>query len=116
MQPWMSDVPAAVVRVKAELRKRVPDVLVSDIAMPEQDGHTLIRAIRELPAERGGNIPAIALTAFASKEDRIHILAAGYQTHVPKPVEPDELATVAASLAGRMGRSALNGSASPTAE
>jgi PAS domain S-box-containing protein len=81
------------------------DLLVSDIGMPGKDGYWLIDQVRQR-SEHGKLIPAIALTAFASKEDRIHILAAGYQMHVPKPVEPDELATVAASLAGRMGRSA----------
>jgi PAS domain S-box-containing protein len=84
------------------------DLLVSDIGMPDKDGYWLIHQVRRR-GEHGKHIPAIALTAFASKEDRIHILAAGYQMHVPKPVEPDELATVAASLAGRMGRNALNG-------
>jgi CheY-like chemotaxis protein len=89
-----------------DLFDQVPfDLLVSDIGMPGKDGYWLIDQVRRR-GEHGKQIPAIALTAFASKEDRIHILAAGYQMHVPKPVEPDELATVAASLAGRMGRSA----------
>jgi PAS domain S-box-containing protein len=81
------------------------DLLVSDIGMPGKDGYWLIDQVRRR-GEHGKQIPAIALTAYASKEDRIHILAAGYHMHVPKPVEPDELATVAASLAGRMGRNA----------
>ena len=71
--------------------------------MPEEDGYDLIRKIRKLPAERGGRVPAIALTAYARAEDRMQALRAGYQMHVPKPVELAELAAVAASLARRDG-------------
>jgi PAS domain S-box-containing protein len=78
-----------------------PDVLVSDIEMPDEDGYTLIRKVRARPAERGGQIPAAALTAYARSEDRMRALVAGFQIHVPKPVEPAELVTVVASLAGR---------------
>ena len=78
-----------------------PDVLVADIGMPDEDGYTLIRRVRSLPAERGGRIPAMALTAYARTEDRVRILASGYQIHVAKPVEPVELITAVASLAGR---------------
>jgi CheY-like chemotaxis protein len=74
------------------------DLLVSDIGMPEQDGYALINRIRELPANRGGNIPAIALTAYARDEDRIRILAAGFQAHVAKPVEPEELIRLVAQF------------------
>ena len=76
-----------------------PDVLVSDIGMPEVDGYELIKRVR---ARASGNhkIPAVALTALTRIEDRMQALAAGYQMHVPKPVEPDELLTVVASLAG----------------
>jgi CheY-like chemotaxis protein len=70
--------------------------------MPEADGYALIGQVRAL--ERGGQIPAIALTAYARPEDRQRALAAGYQSHVPKPVEPGELATVIAGLAGRAGK------------
>ena len=76
-----------------------PDVLVSDIAMPLEDGYSLIRKVRQLSAEQGGQIPAIALTAYARAEDRMKALASGFQSHIPKPVEPAELATVVASLA-----------------
>jgi signal transduction histidine kinase/ActR/RegA family two-component response regulator len=76
-----------------------PDVLISDIGMPHEDGYELIRRIRALPAARGGRVPALALTAFARVEDRMHVLRAGFQMHVPKPIEPDELIAVVASLA-----------------
>ena len=69
--------------------------------MPETDGYELISAIRKLSPERGGRIPAAALTAYAGVEDRIKVLSAGYQMHIPKPVEPAELATVVVSLAAR---------------
>ncbi|HYG08492.1 MAG TPA: hypothetical protein VD835_00830, partial [Pyrinomonadaceae bacterium] len=68
---------------------------------PGEDGYTLIRKVRNLPPERGGRIPAAALTAYARAEDRMRALRAGFQLHVPKPVEPAELAAVVASLAGR---------------
>lgn len=70
----------------------VPDVLVSDIGMPEKSGYDLIREIRHRKASSGGSIPAIALTAFAREEDRKKAHIAGFQMHVSKPVEPDELA------------------------
>jgi signal transduction histidine kinase/ActR/RegA family two-component response regulator len=76
-----------------------PDVLVSDIGMPGRDGYDLIRAVRALPPERGGRTPAVALTAYARVEDRVRAIRAGYQLHVPKPVEPEELVVVVASLA-----------------
>ncbi|OUL33273.1 hybrid sensor histidine kinase/response regulator [Nostoc sp. 106C] len=78
-----------------------PDVLVSDIGMPEADGYILIRQLRSLPSEQGGRIPAVALTAYARAEDRTRSLLAGFQLHVSKPVNPAELATVVANLAGR---------------
>jgi CheY-like chemotaxis protein len=79
-----------------------PDVLVSDIGMPGRDGYAMIRHIRRLEKQNGGGIPAIALTAYARTEDRVKAIRAGYQSHVVKPVEPTELITVVASLAGRM--------------
>ena len=84
-----------------EMERQRFDVLVSDIGMPLMDGYALIEKVRRLPAERGGRIPAAALTAFAGVEDRMRVLSAGYQMHIPKPVEPAELATVVASLAQR---------------
>jgi CheY-like chemotaxis protein len=87
----------------AALEEYRPDVLVSDIGMPEEDGYFLIRKVRALTAESGGRTPAVALTAYARIEDRLQALSAGYNMHVPKPVEPAELAVVVASLAGRSG-------------
>jgi len=76
-----------------------PDMIVSDIGMPGEDGYSFIRKVRELPVAQGGRTPAAALTAFARAEDRTRALRAGYQTHVAKPVEPTELTAVVASLA-----------------
>lgn len=78
-----------------------PDVIVSDIAMPGEDGYALIRQVRALPATQGGTIPAVALTAFGRSGDRVRALTAGFQMHVPKPVEAAELALVIANLARR---------------
>jgi PAS domain S-box-containing protein len=75
------------------------DVLVSDINMPGMDGYELIRRVRAMAPEKGGRIPAVALTAYARAEDRMRALQSGYQTHVPKPVEPAELEIVVATLA-----------------
>jgi PAS domain S-box-containing protein len=78
-----------------------PDVLVSDIGMPEEDGYSLIRKVRALPLEQGGNVPAAALTGYVSQEDYSKALSAGYHSHIKKPVELDELISVVASLTGR---------------
>jgi CheY-like chemotaxis protein len=75
-----------------------PHVLVSDIAMPEEDGYSLLRKIRALPPEHGGRIPAIALTAHSLVQDRLQSLRAGFQSHVPKPVVPEEMVEVVASV------------------
>jgi CheY-like chemotaxis protein len=85
------------------LREARPDVLLSDIGMPHEDGYALIRQVRAMPATEGGSVPAGALTAFARSEDRQRALRAGFQIHIPKPVEPAELVTIVASLAGRTG-------------
>jgi signal transduction histidine kinase len=69
----------------------VPDVIVSDIGMPGEDGYSLMRAIRSLDADRGGQVPAIAVTAYASARDSLAALAAGFHRHLPKPVDPAEL-------------------------
>jgi signal transduction histidine kinase/DNA-binding response OmpR family regulator len=76
-----------------------PDLLVSDIAMPEMDGYSLIRQIRRRPAGHRGDIPAIALTAYARKEDRANALSAGYQAHLAKPIDQLELINCIAQLA-----------------
>jgi CheY-like chemotaxis protein len=75
-----------------------PDVLVSDIAMPDEDGYWLIRAVRALPAEAGGTTPALALTAYVRVEDRVRVLEAGFQQYVSKPVEPTDLRAAIARL------------------
>jgi PAS domain S-box-containing protein len=79
-----------------------PDALVSDIAMPDRDGYDLIHEIRSREPERGGEIPAVAVTAYARAEDRVRILAAGFQMHIAKPINPDELIAVVASLTGHI--------------
>jgi CheY-like chemotaxis protein/anti-sigma regulatory factor (Ser/Thr protein kinase) len=78
-----------------------PDVLISDIEMPGEDGYSLIARIRALEPEKGGRVPAIALTAYGRREDRLRAIAAGFSMHVPKPVDPGELLTLVASLAHR---------------
>lgn len=75
-----------------------PDVVVSDIGMPDEDGYVLIRKLRALPDSAGGRTPAIALTAYARFEDRTKALVAGFNMHVPKPVEPGELLAALGSL------------------
>jgi len=77
------------------------DVVISDIGMPDEDGFSLIGKIRDLPNEQGGNVPAIALTAYARAEDRVQMLRSGFQMHLAKPVEPAELVAAVANLAGR---------------
>ena len=85
------------------IEKERPQVLISDIGMPNVDGYELLRQVRKLGAEKGGNLPAIALTAFARSEDRTRALRAGYLVHVSKPVEPSELVATVASVAGLTG-------------
>jgi len=80
-----------------------PDVLVSDIEMPGEDGYSLIRKVRALGPEQGGKTPAVALTAFGRPEDRIRSLRAGFHIHVSKPVDPAELIAIVASMIGRTG-------------
>ncbi len=79
-----------------------PDVLVSDIDMPNEDGYTFIRKVRALDAQQKG-IPALALTAYAREEDRSRAVKAGFQTHVAKPVKPLTLVAAIAHLSGRCG-------------
>jgi CheY-like chemotaxis protein len=80
-----------------------PDVLLSDIGMPGEDGISLIRRVRELDPERGGRVPAAALTAYTQASDRERALSAGFQAFLAKPVDPRELAAAVARLAGRSG-------------
>ena len=78
-----------------------PDLIVSDIAMPGEDGYSLIRRVRAMEPEQGGRIPAIALTAYSRTKDRVQALAAGFQMHMPKPVNAAELAIAITSIIGR---------------
>jgi CheY-like chemotaxis protein/two-component sensor histidine kinase len=87
----------------AILPRERPDVLLSDVEMPGQDGYDLLRELRSLPVDKGGEIPAVALTAYATVNDRMKVLRAGFQMHVSKPVQPAELATVVASLVRKSG-------------
>jgi PAS domain S-box-containing protein len=83
------------------ISRQPPDVILSDIFMPDEDGFSLIRQIRSLPDDQGGLVPAIALTGAATRKDREQALQAGFQAHVPKPVEPTELVAIVASLTER---------------
>ena len=78
--------------------QELPDVLISDIGMPDEDGYELIRKLRERPVDKGGATPAIALTGYASRKDRERALSAGYHKHMAKPVEQAEMLTAIASL------------------
>ncbi len=84
------------------IQQQQPDLLVSDIGMPNNDGYALIRRVREAEQGHPRRMPAIALTAYARPRDRMKALAAGFNHHVPKPVEPAELVTVITSLTGRL--------------
>ena len=88
----------------AIVERERPHVLVSDIGMPNLDGYELLKRVRALGPARGGNLPAIALTAFARPEDRKRALHAGYTVHVSKPVEPSELVATVAGVTGRTGK------------
>jgi CheY-like chemotaxis protein len=84
-----------------EIKTWRPDVIVSDIGMPGEDGYSFMKRVKTWTREAGAWIPAVALTAYARSEDRMKALASGYQIHVPKPVEPAELIAVIASLVER---------------
>ncbi|MDB4934574.1 MAG: uncharacterized protein JWP87_1546, partial [Labilithrix sp.] len=83
------------------VKSREVDIVLSDIAMPAEDGLSFIRRVRELSREEGGRVPAVALTAYARLEDRTKALRAGFNSHVAKPVEAAELLAVLSSLATR---------------
>jgi PAS domain S-box-containing protein len=95
----LETVPEVIDALAGEPGGRIPDVLVADIAMPEEDGYDLIRKVRTLEPERGGAIPAIALTAYAGAEDRLRVLSEGYQLHVAKPVSLAQLGMFVERLA-----------------
>ena len=92
------DVPSAAEALRVLQRER-PDVLVSDLSMPAQDGYWLIEQVRALPAARGGATPAAALTGHVTAEDCAAVLRAGFQFHVPRPVRPAQLVGIIALLA-----------------
>jgi CheY-like chemotaxis protein len=85
------------------LEAAIPDVLVSDIGMPGADGYELIRRVRSLNPERGGGLPALALTAYAGERERRMAAEAGYQDFLVKPVAPPRLVTIVARLARPLG-------------
>jgi CheY-like chemotaxis protein len=91
---------ASVAEALDSFAEAIPDVVISDIGMPEASGYELIRRIRALPAEKGGRVPAVALTAYASMADRTRALMEGFQNHVAKPTEPQELLAAVAALVG----------------
>ena len=86
-----------------EFDQWIPDVLVSDIGMPDEDGYALIKKLRQQKSKRVRGIPAIALTAYASPDDRAQALAAGFQMHLAKPIEPETLVSSIVTAAGRKG-------------
>jgi PAS domain S-box-containing protein len=93
---------ASVEEALVEMEEWNPNILVSDIEMPGEDGYSLIRKVRALPIERGGRIPAVALTAHARAEDRMRALSTGFNMHIPKPVKPAELTLIIASFTDRI--------------
>jgi CheY-like chemotaxis protein len=107
LSQWGADVKVVISAIEAleifeQYEEWSPDLMVSDIQMPGIDGYALMRRVREMEPDRGGNIPAIALTAYTRAEDRIRALVAGFQIHIGKPFEPIELLTVVESIVNRM--------------
>jgi CheY-like chemotaxis protein len=82
-------------------REWKPDLLMSDIGMPSEDGYSFIRKIRKLRSKRARQIPAVALTAYATNEDRTRALASGFQLHITKPIDPEQLVRLIADAVGR---------------
>lgn len=83
----------------AAIETEQPDVVVSDIAMPGESGHAFMKKVRALPRTRGGRIPAVAVTAFDSREARLESSYSGFHYHLAKPVDPDKLVDIVAGLA-----------------
>lgn len=94
----------SVAKAMESFERDTPDILLSDIGLPDETGYDLIRKIRTLPIERGGRTPAAAITAYARAEDRLKALGAGFVVHISKPVDPNELLMVAAALASHASR------------
>jgi CheY-like chemotaxis protein len=82
----------------AAIKVQTPDIVISDITMPGEDGHALLRIVRGLPLTRGGRIPAIALTALDSRESRVASRDAGFHYHLTKPVDANKLVEIVAGL------------------
>jgi len=95
------------------LQRERPEVLVTDVGMPEEDGYALLRKVRQLAPESGGSTPAVALTGYASEEDRRQAALAGFQSHLCKPVEPSQLLTIVANLIQSSNRATRPGAAAP---
>jgi len=102
LQDWGASVTSASSAEEAMrlLQQNPPDVILSDIGMPDVDGYALLRQLRGMPPEQGGGVPAIALTAYASEADGARARAAGFQAHVTKPIDPDALTAAVAGLVG----------------
>jgi CheY-like chemotaxis protein len=96
----------SVTEALAALDQRLPDLMVSDLAMPEQDGYTLLRALRQRDPAHGGQLPALALSAFTSPEDEARAFAAGFQAYLGKPLRVEALLQAIAALVGRTAPSA----------
>ena len=90
---------ASVAEALEVIENDLPAIVVSDIGMPGEDGYAFVKKLRALPEDKGGRVPAVALTAYTRVEDRTRALVSGFNMHVPKPVEPAELVAVLASLA-----------------
>jgi CheY-like chemotaxis protein len=82
----------------AAIQRQVPNVVVSDLSMPDEDGHAFLRKVRALPRDRGGRIPAVALTAMTTREARVASREAGFHYHLDKPVDPRKLIDILQSL------------------
>lgn len=96
------DVAGSVAEAYENLRRRVPDVIVSDIGMPDVDGYQFARGLRALPVEQGGRTPLVALTAYTSPQDKRRAFDAGYNHHLPKPVDIDELVRALGQMVGAL--------------
>lgn len=91
-----------------QVKRKRPDVIVSDIGMPQMDGYQFIREVRKLPAAHGGGTPAVALTAFDREQDRTRAFEAGFQKHLSKPVDMQMLADTLAGVTGQYGQAFMN--------
>jgi CheY-like chemotaxis protein len=80
------------------IKESIPDVLISDIGMPDEDGYSFLKKVRSLPQDKGGNVPALALTAYTKEEDRQQAIAAGFQMHLGKPLDITELLQAVSQL------------------